>query len=97
MVLSFLIPHLRTIIILSMKPTIQSVTGFLLLIGTLRAQAVTLSWEDVVRYTQNSNPQLDASKKDWMATRLNENVAFAGYLPTLSASTSMTRIGALMS
>lgn len=76
-----------------MKPTIQSVTGFLLIIGTLGAQAVTLSWEDVVRYTQNSNPQLDASKKDWMATRLNENVAFAGYLPTLSASTSMTRIG----
>lgn len=76
-----------------MKPTIQSVTGFLLLLASFQAPAVTLTWDDVVRYTQNSNPQLDASKKDWIATRLNENVAIGGYLPTLSASTSLTRIG----
>ena len=93
MVLSFLIPHLRTIIFLRMKLSIQSLTGFLLLTGSLQTMAVTLSWEDVVRYTQNSNPSLDASKKDWLATRTNEQVALAGFLPTLNASTSMTRIG----
>jgi hypothetical protein len=52
MVLSFL-----------MQPTIQSVTGFLLLIGTLGAQAVTLTWDDVVGQTQNSNPQIEFKKR----------------------------------
>lgn len=76
-----------------MKQIFQSVTGLFLMTMAFDAHAVALSWGEVVRYAQSSNPNLEASKKDWLATRANESVALAGYLPTLSASTSMTKIG----
>src|SRR5665647_1037461 len=55
--------------------------------------AVNLSWQDCLKFTSEGNPSLDAAKKDWLATQLNEKVALAGYLPRLSASTSATQTG----
>ena len=64
-----------------------------LLALSLNASAVDLTWEDCLRYTMEGNPQLESSKNEWLATQENERVALAGYLPSLSASTSYTQTG----
>lgn len=66
---------------------------FLLLSFAFNAQAVTLSWEDCLRYTVEGNPQLETSKNEWMASETNEKVALSGYLPRLNAATSVTQSG----
>lgn len=65
---------------------------FLILIpGTL--PAVTLTWEDCVRLATESNPDLAAARNDWLSVQQNERVAIAGFLPSLSAQTSVTQTG----
>lgn len=65
-----------------------------LLTLALPAKSVELTWEDCVKYVSESNPTLESAKKDWEALAQNEKVLMAAYLPKLSASTSVTRIGA---
>jgi outer membrane protein TolC len=40
-----------------------------------------------------SNPDLIAARNDWMSTQQNERIAVAGFLPSLSAQTSVTQTG----
>lgn len=56
-------------------------------------QAVTLTWDEVLKYTIEGNPQLETSKNQWLATQTNERVALAGFLPRLNATTSVTQNG----
>lgn len=69
-------------------------TASTLLTFNLSAWSVELTWEDCVKYVAESNTTLEAAKKDWEAIGQNEKVLMAAYLPKLSASTSVTRIGA---
>ncbi|MFL5784425.1 MAG: TolC family protein, partial [Bacteriovoracaceae bacterium] len=57
------------------------------------ASAVTLTWEDCVRMASESNPDLIAARNDWLSTQQNERIAVAGFLPSVSAQTSVTQTG----
>jgi outer membrane protein TolC len=57
------------------------------------AMAVTVSWNEAVKFSAQGNPGLEAAKNDWMAIERNEKVALAAFLPRLSAATSATRTG----
>lgn len=65
----------------------------LVLIFPFGARAVTLSWEEVLKFTIEGNPDLEASRRDWLASKEAESSAEGRYLPSLSASTSVTRSG----
>lgn len=56
-------------------------------------QAVTLSWDEVLKFTIEGNPDLEASRREWLAAKQSESAAEGRYLPSLSASTSVTRSG----
>ncbi len=66
---------------------------FVVLSFPIIAKAVTLSWEEVLKFTVDGNPELEASKRDWLASKQAESSAEGRYLPSLSASTSVTRSG----
>jgi outer membrane protein len=72
---------------------LKNLPPLLLLATSLSVGAVELTWEDCVKYVAEANPALEAAKKDWEAISQNERVLMAGYLPKLSASTSITKIG----
>ena len=55
--------------------------------------ALTITWEEALKYTIEGNPQLEAAKNEWLASQSNEQAAFGNYLPKLSASTSITKSG----
>lgn len=61
---------------------------------SLNSHGLTLSWEDVVRLASESNQGLVSARNEWLAVQQNETVAVGGFLPSLSASTSVTQTGA---
>lgn len=61
------------------------------------ASAVTLSWEEVLKFTIEGNPDLEASRREWLAAKEAESSVEGRYLPSLSASTSVTRSGSAAS
>ena len=70
--------------------------NFLLILFALTSPslgALTITWEEALRYTIEGNPQLESAKNEWLATQANEQAAFGNYLPKLSASTSITKSG----
>jgi outer membrane protein TolC len=68
---------------------------FLILVLLMPATlpAVTLSWEDCVRLASESNPDLVTARNEWLSVQQNETVALSGFLPSLSAQTSVTQTG----
>lgn len=60
---------------------------------SLSANAVTLTWEDCVRLATESNPDLITARNEWLSVQQNETVAISGFLPSLSAQTSVTQTG----
>lgn len=65
----------------------------LLLLFPGAISAVNLTWDEVLKFTIDGNPELESAKREWMAAKENENSAQGRYLPSLSASTSVTRTG----
>lgn len=61
----------------------------------LVASAVTLSWEEVLKFTVEGNPDLEVARREWLAAKETEESVQGRYLPSLSASTSVTRSGSL--
>jgi outer membrane protein len=59
--------------------------------------AVTLTWEECLDFTVQSNPTLEATQRDWLAAKQTENSNWGRYLPSLSASSSATRTGSTSS
>lgn len=59
------------------------------------ASAVTLSWEEVLKFTVEGNPDLEVARREWLASKETEESLQGRYLPSLSASTSVTRSGSL--
>ena len=57
------------------------------------ANAVTLTWEDCVRLATESNPDLITARNEWLSVQQNETAAISGFLPSLSAQTSVTQSG----
>lgn len=57
------------------------------------AKAVGLTWEDCVRMASESNQDLITARNEWLAVQQNETAAIAGFLPSLSAQTSVTQTG----
>lgn len=55
--------------------------------------AVSLTWDEVLQFTIQGNPELEASQREWLAAKQTETSTWGRYLPSLSASTSATRTG----
>lgn len=60
---------------------------------SLSSHAVTMSWEEVLGFTAQGNPLLEATQREWLAAKQTENATWARYLPSLSATTSAIRSG----
>lgn len=69
------------------------VVSLILILISSQAFSVTLTWEDCVRMATESNPDLAAARNDWLAVQQNERAAIGSFLPSLSASTSVTQTG----
>lgn len=70
-------------------------TSLFILLSVLSTpgMGVTLTWEDCLKFTTESNPTLEASKRDWLAAQQTQNSTWARYLPSLNATTAATRTG----
>ncbi len=67
--------------------------SFLLILVSLPSWSVTLTWEECLDYTAKGNPLLEATQREWMASKETENASWARYLPSLNATTSVNRTG----
>ena len=66
----------------------------LIALFSLEASAVVLTWEDCLNFTVQGNQALESSRRDWLAAKQTEMSAWGKYYPSLSVSTSITKIGA---
>lgn len=57
------------------------------------AHAVALTWEECLSMTIQGNPNLEASRREWLAAQQTEKATWGRYLPSLNATTTATRTG----